>query len=161
MSKINGGDMIVGLTNLPGYPEIKSDIKIKRAFPGDKKTIMSFIKENFQENWAYEAEHSIMQSPGKCFIATEEGQLIGFACYDASAKGFFGPIGVLPNKRKNKVGEALLLRTLNAMSEYGCGYVIIGWVSEAEMFYRKTVKAEYIKGGQPKNSVYANLIFMK
>ena len=87
--------------------------------------------------------------------------MIGFACYDASAKGFFGPIGVLPNKRKNKVGEALLLRTLNAMSEYGCGYVIIGWVSEAEMFYRKTVKAEYIKGGQPKNSVYANLIFMK
>jgi len=27
-----------------------------------------------------------MQSPGKCFIVTEEGKLLGFACYDASAE---------------------------------------------------------------------------
>lgn len=33
-------------------------------------------------------------------------------------------------------------------------------VSEAENFYRKTVGAEYIKGGNPKNSVYSNLIMM-
>ncbi|BCZ46414.1 hypothetical protein psyc5s11_24810 [Clostridium gelidum] len=38
---------------------------------------------------------------------------------------------------------------------------IIGWVSEAENFYRKTVSAEYIKNGEPENSIYSNLIFMK
>lgn len=102
-----------------------------------------------------------MQSPGKCFIATKKGKLLGFACYDASAKGFFGPIGVLTSERGKNIGTLLLLlRTLEAMREYGYGYAIIGWVSEAEQFYRKTVSAEYIKNGEPENSVYSNLIFM-
>ena len=46
------------------------------------------------------------------------------------------------------------------MREYGYGYAIIGWVSEAEMFYRKAVGAEFIKAGNPENSVYSNLVFM-
>lgn len=102
-----------------------------------------------------------MQELSKCFVATDDGKVIGFACYDASAKGFFGPIGVDPNRRNENIGNALLIRTLNAMREYGYGYAIIGWVSEAEMFYRKTVGAEFIKGGNPENSVYSNLVFMK
>lgn len=85
-------------------------------------------------------------------FATEEGKLIGFACYDSSSKGFFGPIGVLEERRKENIGQALLIRTLNAMKEYG--YAIIGWVSDAEQFYRKTVGAEFIKGGNPENSIY-------
>lgn len=160
MSKLEGGDMIVGLTNLPQY-KLSEKIKLKRAFPGDKAQILKFVRENFQSNWEYEVEQSLFQSPGKCFIATEEGRLIGFACYDASAKGFFGPIGVLPSERGKNIGTALMIRTFEAMREYGYGYAIIGWVSEAEQFYRKTVNAEYIKNGEPENSVYSNLIFMK
>ena len=29
----------------------------------------------------------------------EEGKLVGFVCFDSSAKGFFGPIGVRPDRR--------------------------------------------------------------
>lgn len=159
MSKFKGGDMIVGLTNLPHYEVTNKKIQLKRAFPGDKEEILNFVHENFQANWTYEVEQSLIQSPGKCFIATEEGKLLGFACYDASAKGFFGPIGVLASKRGENIGTLLLLRTLESMREYG--YAIIGWVSEAEQFYRKTVSAEYIKNGEPENSIYSNLIFMK
>lgn len=101
-----------------------------------------------------------MADVSKCFIATENGKILGFACFDSSAKGFFGPIGVEPGHRGKNIGQALLLRTLNAMREYGYAYAIIGWVSDAEMFYRKTVGAEYIKGGNPENSVYSNLVFM-
>ncbi len=99
-----------------------------------------------------------MSDVSKCFIATENGEILGFACYDSSAKGFFGPIGVKPDRRGENIGQTLLIRTLNSMREYG--YAVIGWVSEAEMFYRKTVGAEYIKGGNPENSVYSNLVFM-
>lgn len=157
---LEGGDMIVGLYNLPTV-KIDEKIKIKRAFIGDKEAILKFVEEHFQKNWIYEVEHSLMQDVLKCFIATEYGKVIGFACYDASAKGFFGPIGVNPERRKENIGNALLVRTLNAMKEYGYGYAIIGWVSEAEMFYRKSVGAEYIKGGNPENSVYSNLVFMQ
>mgnify|MGYP002513549219 CR=1 FL=1 len=101
-----------------------------------------------------------MAEVSKCFIATENGKMLGFACYDSSAKGFFGPIGVAEERRGKNIGQALLVRTLNAMKEYGYGYAIIGGVSEAEQFYRKTVGAEFIQGGNPENSVYSNLIFM-
>ncbi len=156
---IEGGDMIVSLYNLPTV-ECRGNIKIKRAFVGDKETILTFVEKYFQKNWVYEVEHALMDEMSKCFIATEDGKLLGFACYDSSAKGFFGPIGVDPSRRGERIGQALLLRTLNAMREYGYGYAIIGWVSEAEMFYRKTVGAEFIKGGNPERSVYSNLIFM-
>ena len=154
-----GGDMIVGLYNLPAM-NCDENIKIKRAFVGDKETILAFAEEFFQKNWVYEVEHALMEEVSKCFIATEKGKLVGFACFDSSAKGFFGPIGVRPDHRGENIGQALLVRTLNAMREYGYGYAIIGWVSEAENFYRKTVGAEYIKGGNPENSVYSNLIMM-
>jgi len=156
---LQGGDMIVNLHNLPTI-EISENIKIKRAFVGDKELILSFVEENFQKNWVYEVEHALMDEMSKCFIATENGKILGFACYDSSAKGFFGPIGVLPERRGEHIGQKLLVRTLNAMWEYGYGYAIIGWVSEAEHFYRKTVGAEYIKGGNPENSVYSNLVSM-
>ena len=37
-------------------------------------------------------------------------------------------------------------------------YAVIGWVGDAEPFYRKTVGAELIKGGNPENSIYSNMI---
>lgn len=153
------GDMIAGLTNLPEY-EIPKGVKIKRAFPGNKEEVLSFVRENFSESWVGEAEYAMLQSPGKCFIAAENGKILGFACFDASAKGFFGPIGILASQRKRKLGAVLLFRTLEAMREYGYAYAIIGWVGDAEHFYRKTVDAEYIKNGNPENSVYSNMLSM-
>lgn len=154
------GDMIVNLTTLPNAPELAEGITIKRGFSGEKKQILQFIRENFQENWAGEADQALNQSPGHCFLAVEDGKILGFACYDATAKGFFGPIGIHPDARGKKIGEALLIRALEAMREEGYGYGIIGWVNTAEVFYRKTVQAEYIPGGEPENSVYRNLISM-
>jgi len=156
---ISGCDMIVNLNILPQI-DIDERIRIKRAFVGDKDAILSFVEKNFQKNWVYEVEHALMSEPSKCFIATEDGKILGFACYDSSAKGFFGPIGVLESRRGENIGQALLIRTLNSMKEFGYGYAIIGWVSEAEQFYRKTVGAEFIKGGNPENSIYSNLVFM-
>ena len=154
-----GCDMIASLQNLPEI-QIADSIKIKRAFVGEKDDILEFVESKFGKHWRGEVEHALMQESPKCFIATENGKLIGFACFDATAKGFFGPIGVDPERRGGNVGKALLVRTLEAMREYGYAYAIIGWVKSAEMFYRKTVNAEFIKGGEPENSVYSNLISM-
>ena len=157
---MEGNDMITNLYRLPKLEDRKDTIQIKRAFAGDKGAILNFIKSNFSDSWVYEAEHAIMQEVPKCFIAVEDKKVIGFACYDSSAKGFFGPIGVHPDYRGKNVGQSLLLRTLYAMKEYGYGYAVIGWVGDAEMFYRKTVDAEFIKGGNPENNVYSNMILM-
>ncbi len=152
-----GCDMIANLTRLPQETTLQG-IKVKRVFPGEKMRVLGFIQEHFSEGWVYEAENAIMQH--KCFVATKDGCILGFACYDASAKGYFGPIGVAENARGLNVGTALLLRTLTCMKEEGYGYAIIGWVDDAELFYRKTVNAEWIPGGEPQNTVYSNLIDM-
>lgn len=152
----NGCDMIAGIMHLPEYT-VAEGVKLKRVFPADKGRVLAFIREHFSEGWAYEAENAIMQPPGKCFIAVENGKVIGFACYDASAKGFFGPIGVDESQRGRGLGKALLIRTMEAMREHGYAYAVIGWVGPAD-FYRRNVGAEFIPGGEPKNSIYSNMI---
>ena len=152
-------DIIANLNRLPDY-DLPEGVKIKRVFPADRGKVLAFIREHLSENWVYESEYAMLQQPAKCFIATENGKIRGFACYDASARGFFGPIGVDESQRGRNLGKALLLRTLAAMREYGYGYAIIGWVGSAEMFYRKVLNAEFIKGGEPENSVYMDMVDM-
>ncbi len=154
---LSGGDMITSLYTLPEMPDT-GNVKIKRAFLADKTKILAFIRSHFSENWANEAEQAILQDVPKCFIAVENGEIIGFSCFDSSAKSFFGPIGVAESHRGKNVGTALLLRTLNAMREYGYAYAIIGWVTDAAEFYTKTVGATFIPNGNPENSVYSNMV---
>ena len=155
------GDMIVNLTTLDYSFELEDGVKLKRAFPADKSRILEFVGKHFSQNWVNETEYALMQNPPCCFIATREGELIGFACYDASAKGFFGPTGLSESERRHGMGRALLMRTLAAMREAGYGYAIIGWVGDAAGFYEKCASARYIEGGEPQNSVYSRFIFMK
>ena len=151
------GDMIARLYGLPEAPD-PENVRVKRAFPSDRSAILRFIAENFSQNWADEAATALAQSPPGCYIAVREKRIVGFACWDATAKGFFGPIGVAKDQRGSGIGEVLLLRCLHSMREAGYAYAVIGWVDEAAAFYRKTVNAEYIPGGTPENSVYSNLI---
>ncbi len=159
MPKVQGCDMIANLNTLPAVPACEG-VRIKRAFPGDKETILAFVRERFSRGWVGECEHALMQSTPKCLIATKGGKVLGFACYDASALGFFGPIGVAEEARGQGIGAALLVQTLHVMRAQGYGYAIIGWVNDAEMFYRKTVGATFIEGGTPEKSVYSNLVMM-
>ena len=151
------GDMIVNLTDIEENP-MPDGILIKRAFPADRQKILAFIRDLFGDGWANETETALLQTPPKCWIAVREKQIVGFACWNASAKDFFGPTGVAPGFRGQGIGEALLRRCLVSMREAGYVYAIIGWVSDAAAFYEKTVGARYIEGGDPDHSVYRNLI---
>lgn len=153
------GDMLVNLIGIE-EKELPEGVKIKRAFPGDMTRILDFVCENFGEGWKGETTYALMQQPPTCYIATIDGKIAGFACYDASAKDFFGPTGVDKNLRGRGIGEALLRRVLVAMREEGYAYAIIGWVGNAKEFYEKTVDAKYIDGGEPQNSVYRNMVKM-
>ena len=154
------GDMIVNLTTLPECPRVADGVRIHRPFVGDKERSLYFIRENFHEGWTYEAERAILQLPSTCLIAVEGDRLLGFSCYDATAKGFFGPIGVAEAARGKNIGAALLVRTLEAMRDAGYGYAIIGWVGEAAPFYRNVVGADFLPNSGPENSVYSAMLSM-
>lgn len=136
-------------------------IFIKKASIIDKNTILNFITDNFPDEpvWANECEYAMFNNPISCHIAIKSGEVIGFSCYDATARGFFGPMGVKEIYRKKGVGRELLIRSLLSMKEIGYAYAIIGWpAGRAIEFYKKTVNAILIEDSPPSKSIYKNTI---
>src|SRR3990172_6263658 len=126
-------DMLVKLYELPElHPALAAQqaagINIRRALAPERHLIVDWVRENFSLLWSSECEVAISNHPISCFIAVENAQLIGFACVDATYKGFFGPIGVVQAARSKDVGKALLLAALHDMRARGYGYAIIGSV---------------------------------
>ena len=163
-------DMLVKLYNIKPDHELlnrlESDgVKIKRALAPDKKKILRFIESNAdkhwpkesKESWISECEAAMANNPPTCILAVKEKSIIGFACYNATGKGFFGPTGVLSDYQKKGIGKVLLLKSLLSMWEEGYGYAIIGWPArEAVGFYEKTVNAEIIADSSP--GIYTRLV---
>lgn len=157
-------DMLVNLYTLKENNEEKllkdKGITVKRALIPDKNRILEFIKTTFSDGWEHECEYSLFNNPVSCYIAIKDKKIIGFACYDATAKGFFGPIGIKEDERHSGVGKVLLHKCLNSMKEVGYVYAVIGWAEDAIKFYEKTVGATIIPGSTPDKSIYQNLIHM-
>ncbi|HHT39347.1 MAG: GNAT family N-acetyltransferase [Acholeplasmatales bacterium] len=131
-------------------------IKIKRVLSPNADAVVSFVGKHFSQGWASEVKAALYKDNPSCFIATLEGEIIGFACYDATSKGYFGPTGIDPEYRGLNVGQILLLTTLEAMKAFGYGYAIIGGVSEkVEGFYAKYV--DFLKS-TAKPDLYNRLI---
>jgi GNAT superfamily N-acetyltransferase len=108
--------------------------------------------------FADEAEVACCRLPISCFIAVRDQQILGFACYDATAPNFFGPEAVVPEERGRGLGRALLLAALHAQREQGYAYAIIGGVGPAA-FYARSVAAVPIEGSTP--GIYAGLLRQK
>ena len=156
------GDMIVNLYQIPNY--VENNIVIKRAYYADKDELFEFIKKEFpdKKGWVNETEYGLNQNPIQVYVALIKNKIVGFACYDCTAKGYFGPLGVMEKHRKQGIGKQLLLKTLNTMKEMGYGYAIIGWVDGPDEFYFKVANAIYIPNSHPSKTIYSNkLLFNK
>ena len=153
-------DMLVKLYDLPPSAAVQAQLReqgilVRRAMAPEKHRVVAWVRENFSEGWASEAEVAFARQPVACFIAVKEGQVMGFACHDATCRNFFGPTGVASEARKSGVGTGLLFACLEAMREQGFGYAIIGGVGPAE-YYAKTVGAMLIEASEP--GVYRGLL---
>jgi GNAT superfamily N-acetyltransferase len=142
-------DMLVNLFQLPEWQQReenlkKEGIKIKRAIPPEKARVSAWIEEHFEKAWSSEAEVAFAKSPLTIFIAYQQDQILGFACYDTTAKGFFGPTGVSEKARGRGIGTVLLLKSLLALKESGYAYAVIGDAGPVE-YYKKIAKAQVIE----------------
>ena len=145
-------DMLVRLYDLPD-PEgcyqraCEAGASIRRAEPWDRFALRTFIEANFMPIWASEADMAFSGHPITGFVATMEGRIVGFAVYECSRRGFFGPTGVREDLRGSGVGAALLLRCLEAMRDMGYAYAVIGGVGP-QAFYEKACGAFVIPGSE-------------
>lgn len=153
-------DMLVKLYDLPDSTALslrveEADVTLRRARAFEKHTVAQFARTHFSEKWASEVEVAITRQPATCFIATREKSILGFACFDTTLRGFFGPTGVIEEARGLGLGKLLLLRSLEALREAGHAYGIIGGVGPRE-FYEKACGAIEIPGSDP--GVYRDLL---
>lgn len=155
------GDMLVKLYDLPDHRPLleklaEEGISIKRVLSPDRGRVLGFVQKEFGDGWMHECEQALYTQPATCYIAVKDKQVIGFGCFEATAKNYFGPVGVQKDCRTGGVGTALTLSCLHAMWEMGYAYAIIGWVGDARAFYEKICGAEFIPNSHP--GVYKRMI---
>lgn len=156
-------DLLVKLYDLKALAPIiqqqeEQSIKIRRALAAEKHFILPWVREWFSEYWVSECDTALHQTPVKVFIAIENRELIGFACYDATRRGFFGPTGVAETARGRGTGTGLLMACLHDMWAQGYGYAIIGAAGPID-YYQKACNAIIIPDSTP--GVYADLLRVK
>ncbi|HVV51716.1 MAG TPA: GNAT family N-acetyltransferase [Polyangia bacterium] len=124
-------------------------VVVRRAAAAERGAIVDWVRAHGSPGWAGECEAAFARQPVACFVAVEKNDhLCGVACHEATARGFFGPQLVHPDRRGRGVGKALLLSALHAMRAEGYGYAIIGWASSIA-FYQRAVGAVVIEGSDP------------
>jgi predicted N-acetyltransferase YhbS len=146
-------DMLVKLYSLsPLEPEFVTQraagVIIRRARPYEISRVAGFIAARFSPTWAEEVSVGYARQPVSVFIAVHDGEIVGFAGYECTARGFFGPTGVDERFRSRGIGRTLLLAALHGLHELGYAYGIIGGVGPAE-FYSRAVGATLIEGSTP------------
>lgn len=153
-------DMLVRLYDLPDstglyQKALDEGVTLRRARAFEKHTVAIFARDHFSPKWVSEVEVAMSRQPITCFIATRNQQILGFACYDTTLRGFFGPTGVSESARGLGLGKALLFKALEGLRESGYAYAIIGGVGPKE-FYAKNCGAIEIPGSDP--GTYADLL---
>jgi GNAT superfamily N-acetyltransferase len=123
-------------------------ITLRKPIGPEKHGVITWVSDHFSAGWASETDVALSNRPGTCFVAIEDSDIIGFACYDATALGFFGPIGVEKSHRKNGTGTALMTACLLDMKLKGYGYAIVGAIANAN-YYKKAVNALEIPDSTP------------
>jgi GNAT superfamily N-acetyltransferase len=123
-------------------------IGIRKPIGPEKHGIITWVSDHFGSGWASETDAALSNKPGTCFVAVKDANIIGFACYDATALGFFGPIGVVKSHRKNGTGTALMNACLRDMKLKGYGYAIVGAVKDTN-YYKNAVGALEIPDSSP------------
>ena len=88
-------DMLVRLYDLP---DIEEDLRrleregflIRRPGAYERHLVADWVGRNFSPKWVSEAKVAFGRQPISCYIATREKKILGFACYDVTARGSWG-----------------------------------------------------------------------
>jgi GNAT superfamily N-acetyltransferase len=149
-------DLLVNLLRLPALEDTSTQgFIVRHAQPWDLTPVRRFVTDNFSAKWADELSVGFARQPVSVYIATIDRELAGFAAYECTRRGFFGPTGVIDSARGKGIGKALLLASLWSLREMGYVYAIIGAAGPVR-FYQKTVGAIIIPDSEP--GIYADAL---
>ena len=125
-------DMLVRLYDLPEmettYQKVAGEgIILRRPGVYEKHLVAKWVGEHFSPKWVSEVEVAMAHQPATCFIATKDKEILGFACYDTTCKGYFGPTGVGEAARGKGVGKGPSLQGTRGLARPGLCLRIYRW----------------------------------
>ena len=115
-------------------------IVVRRAGDADIPATAAFALQTFSRGWQIEVEETRRFSLPPLNIAIYREQVVGFAAYDVTGYGRFGPTGTRPDMRQRGIGGALLKMCLQQMFDRGDSTAEIAWAGPVA-FYAKEVGA--------------------
>ena len=143
-------DYLVDLRRLP--PVVPVAGLAYGAYPVSRYLDLEFfVGKQFYTQWAQELRFAVAR--GTCRVLTNPGmetEIVGFACFDATFSGAFGPFGISQSWQRKKCGQFLLLSVLHEMRCRDHRYAIIGDVGiDAAGFYLKSLpdNCEQLRAG--------------
>ena len=146
-------DLLVRLYDLPENTAKRNceneGFVIRTAIAPEMHIVQNFVKKHFNRHWAGEITVAFARIPIAVVVAIDDGEIVGFAAYDATCRSFFGPTGVAKSHRGRGIGEALLIEALTNLRSMGYAYGIIGNVGDALTFYQKVIEPQVIEGSTP------------
>ncbi len=153
-------DMLIALYALPETDPADDNIRVgfvvRPPLAPEYEAVLRWIGEHFTPGWASEARVALGNRPATLMMAVDDGgNILGFCCHDAIARGFVGPVGVLDSARRRGVGAALLRASLAQMASQGYGYAVAGAVGAPE-FFARVAGATPIEGSWP--GVYRGML---
>ncbi|MCI3953279.1 MAG: family acetyltransferase [Burkholderiales bacterium] len=148
-------DMLIKLYDIPAPAGELEGFLVRRPLGAENVRVVETVQRVFGAAWSSEAQAALSNRPITLFIAQQANDIQGFCCYDATARGLVGPIGVIDSARGRGIGAALLLACLHDMRTMGYGYAIAGHVGAPE-FFRRVAGAIEIPDSTP--GLYAHLL---
>jgi GNAT superfamily N-acetyltransferase len=141
--------MLVKLYELPPLDQLLPvEVTIRRALGPEREPVLAWVAQRFGPGWRGECAVGFGGCPSRVMLALHNGELLGFAAWDVTARGLFGPTGVDPAARGLGLGKALLLHSLHAMAAEGYAYAVIGGAGPTA-FYQAVCGATPIPGSEP------------
>ncbi len=152
--------MLVRLYELPEVAPLRAALEgqgvlVRSCRPYERHILADWVGRHFSPKWVSECKVAMGHQPVGCVIATRDRVILGFACWDATARGFIGPMGVGEEARGLGLGRALLLTALEQMRAHGYAYAVIGGVGPAE-FYARCAGATPIERSCP--GIYLDIL---
>jgi ribosomal protein S18 acetylase RimI-like enzyme len=134
-------DLLTKLSILP-LGNYSPDVTTRRATWDESETIIRWVRDHFESSWADEITIGFNRYPIPIYIAiqSKKGIIVGFAAYECTSHGFFGPIGVDECFRGKGIGRILLLLCLKGLADLGYEYAIIHDTGDSTDFYKHILK---------------------
>lgn len=100
-------------------PQPPPDVRLRRAWRGDRRTVLDVDASAFEEFWRLDEsglEEALTATPSTRFRVADDGEVSGYAISGrAGARGYVQRLAVRPDRRRSGTGAALVIDGLHWM----------------------------------------------